>query len=117
MNSGRILILGQTKESTYEIRNLLDQKRFELEIALSRDVGKQILAQRRMNLLILHTEIVNQELEEFFEFLEEKGIDLPVFLLGEEATRFRETLPERAEVRCFDKPYPVDQMLASLATI
>ena len=117
MDRGRILILGQTKESTYEIRNLLDSRRFELEIALSRDVGKMILAQRKMNLLILHTEMVNPEMEEFFEFLEEKGIEIPIFLLGEEAQRFRESIPERSEVSCFDKPYPVEQMLTSIEAL
>ena len=58
MERGRILILGQTKDSTYEIRNLLDNRRYELEIALSREVAKQILAQRRMDLLIIHTEML-----------------------------------------------------------
>lgn len=117
MDRGRILILGQSKESTYEIRNLLDTRRFELEIALSRDVGKMILAQRRMDLLILHTEMIDAEMEEFFEFLEEKGIEIPVFVLGEEAQRFREQLPRRAEVSCFAKPYPVQHMLSSIEAL
>ena len=117
MDRGRILIMGQTKESTYEIRNLLDNKRYELEIALSRDVGKLILAQRRMNLLILHTEAVEGDMEEFFDFLEERGIDIPIFLLGEEAKRFRETLPSRSEVACFEKPYAVDDMLTSIKAL
>jgi len=114
MDRGRILILGQTKESTYEIRNLLDHRRYELEIALSRDVGKLILAQRKMNLLILHTEMLGAEMEEFFEFLEEKGIEIPIFLLGEEAKKFRESLPEKQEVSCFEKPYALEQMLTTI---
>jgi DNA-binding NtrC family response regulator len=117
MDRGRILIMGQTKESTYEIRNLLDNKRYELEIALSRDVGKMILSQRKMNLLILHTEAIDTEVEEFFEFLEERGIEIPIFLLGEEAKRFRETLPARSEVACFEKPYPVEEMLTTIKAL
>jgi DNA-binding response OmpR family regulator len=117
MERGRILILGQTKENTYEIRNLLDSKKFELEIALSKDVGKQILSQRQMNLLIIHTEMLNSESPEFFEFLEERGIELPVMLLGEETQRLRETLPAEASVRCFDKPYPVQEMLETIRTL
>ena len=35
MERGRILILGQSKEHTYEVRNLLDNRKFEIEIALS----------------------------------------------------------------------------------
>ncbi len=114
MERGRILIVGQTKESTYEIRNILDNKTYELEIALSRDVGKQILSQRRMNLLILHTEALTSEMEELFEFLEDKGIDIPVFLLGEEAKRLGESFSYHAGVRCFEKPYPVDEVLTTI---
>jgi hypothetical protein len=82
MERGRILILGQTKENTYEIRNLLYSKRFELDIALSKNVGKLILSQRQMNLLILHTEAIDAETQEFFEFLEERRIEIPVVLFG-----------------------------------
>src|SRR5262245_25420426 len=117
MERGRILILGQTKDSTYEIRNLLDNRRYELEIALSREVAKQILAQRRMDLLIIHTEMLEPEMAEFFEVLEERGIELPVFLLGEEADKLRESVPVRTDVSCFEKPYPVDQMVASIQAL
>ena len=57
MDRGRILVLGQTKEHTYEVRNLLDNRKFEIEIALSADVAKTVLAQRFMNLLVIHTEV------------------------------------------------------------
>jgi len=117
MERGRILILGQTKENTYEIRNLLDNKRYELEIALSKDIGKMILMQRRMNLLIIHTEAIDPETQEFFEFLEERGIDIPIFLLGEEARTLRETIQPRTEVTCFEKPYPVQEMLTSIKAL
>jgi DNA-binding NtrC family response regulator len=117
MERGRILIIGQTKESTYEVRNLLDNRRYELEIALSRDVAKMILTQRRMDLLILHTEMLDAEMEEFYEFLEERGLDLPVFVVGEEAQKFRESVPVRSEVACFGKPYAVEQMLTSIQAL
>ena len=117
MERGRILILGQTKDSTYEIRNLLDNRRYELEIALSIEVAKMILVQRRMDLLIVHTEMVDSDTEEFFEFLEERGIEIPVFVVGEEANRFRETMQARSSVSCFAKPYAVDQMLTSIQAL
>jgi response regulator RpfG family c-di-GMP phosphodiesterase len=117
MERGRILIMGQTKESTYEIRNMLDNKLFELEIALSRDVGKLILSQRRMNLIIIHTEMINSETQEFLEFLEEKGINIPIFILGEEAKRFRESMPACSEVACFEKPYAAEEVLTSIKAL
>lgn len=117
MERGRILILGQTKENTYEIRNLLDNRLFELEIALSKDVGRMILSQRKMNLLILHTEVLSEEVQEFVDYLEEKEIELPIFLLGEEARRLRSTLPEHVDVACFEKPYAVEEVLTSIRSI
>ena len=117
MERGRILILGNTKENTYELRNLLDHRRFELEIALSRDVGKLVLSQRRMSLLILHTEAIDAETQEFFEFLEDKGIEIPIFLVGDEASRLRETLPMVSRVSCFEKPYAVEDMLKTIESL
>ena len=117
MERGRILIMGHTKDTTYEIRNLLDNRRFELEIALSKDIGKAILCQRRMDLLILHTEMIDEDMSDFFEYLEERGVEVPVFILGEEASRFRETVPARTSVNCFTKPYAVEEMLTSIKSI
>lgn len=114
MERGRILIVGQTKENTYEVRNLLDQENYELEIALSKDVAKQILLQRRMNVLILHTEAIGPELEEFFEFLDDRGVEIPTIVLGDEAKKVGETLSYRPELKCFEKPYPVEEMLGTI---
>ncbi|MGQ9590966.1 MAG: hypothetical protein ACUVYA_11795 [Planctomycetota bacterium] len=114
MERGRILIVGQTKENTYEIRNLLDQESYELEIALSREVAKQILLQRRMNVLVLHTEAVGPEMEEFFEFLDDRGIEIPTVVLGDEAKKVGEMLSYRPELRCFEKPYPMEEMLGAI---
>lgn len=117
MERGRILILGQTKESTYEIRNLLDNNKFELEIALSGDVGKTILSQRQMDLLILHTEMLSDAADEFFSFLKENDLEIPVFILGEETARFQETAPKTSSVRCYEKPYPVSDLLNSIQAL
>jgi DNA-binding response OmpR family regulator len=117
MERGRILILGQTKESSFEIRNLLDNRRYELEIALSPDVGKSILSSRCMNLLIVHTETMGEDAREFFDFLEDQGISIPIMILGEEAGRFRDVVPGRRMVSCFEKPYPVQQMISFIQTL
>ena len=105
------MILGQTKENSYEIRNLLDGQRFELEIALNRDTCKTILSTRKMSLLIIHTETIAPELGELFDYLYENAISIPMLLLGEEATRLREQIPVDDSLKCFDKPYPVEEMI------
>ena len=117
MERGRILIIGNSKETTYEIRNLLDNRRFELEIALSPDVGKTILTERWMNLLIIHTELLDERSAKLFEFLADRDIDIPILILGEEARKFRGAVRSRSEVGCFEKPYPVDEMLSYIRTL
>ena len=69
MDRGRILILGETKENSFELRNLFDNHRFELEIALNKDIGKTVLSTRMMNLLVMHSETINEESTEFFSYL------------------------------------------------
>lgn len=114
----RILILGQTKENTYEIRNLLDSQRFELEIALNKDVGKTVLSTRLMHVVIVHSEIMGgDECADFFEFLEDKGFSIPVLILGEEAGSFRDQIPEGRPVACFEKPYPAEQILSHITDL
>ena len=111
MERGRILIIGNSKESTYEIRNLLDSKRFELEIALTPDVGKTVLSERWMNLLIIHTDLLDERCVKLFEFIADRDIEIPILVVGEDASKFREILNTRNEVECFEKPYPVEEML------
>jgi hypothetical protein len=121
MEKGRILILGETKENSYEIRNLLDNRCYELEIALSKDIGRTILSSRLMDLLVVHTEAIDDEIPDFFEFLSDRGISIPVMVLGEEASTFAGRLAERIEPACtvrpFDKPYAVEEMLGYIKSL
>jgi DNA-binding response OmpR family regulator len=114
MDSGRILILGQTKENSYEIRNLLDNRKFELEIALNKEVGKTVLSTRMMDLLIVHTEAIDEDTTEFFDYLNDRGISIPVMVVGEEAKSLADRIDMEHEeaVRCFEKPYAVEELIS-----
>ena len=114
MEQGRILILGRTKEHTYEVRNLLDNRKFEIEIVLSAEVAKTVLVQRFMNLLVLHTEVPEETTKDFLEFCTTQGVELPLFIFGEETAQVRELVPAWMEVRCFDKPYAADDVFSAI---
>ncbi|MCH2373114.1 MAG: hypothetical protein MK538_02950 [Planctomycetes bacterium] len=114
MEQGRILILGQTKEHTYEVRNLLDNRKFEVEIVLSAEVAKTVLVQRVMNLLVLHTEVPEEAMKDFIEFCTTQGVELPLFIFGEETSRVSALVPSWMEVKCFDKPYAADQVFGAI---
>jgi len=117
MQRGRILILGQTKENSYEIRNLLDNKRFELEIALSKDIGKAVLSTRIMNLLIVHTEALDDAAPAFFDYLEDRGIEIPMVLVGEEAKALAGKIEHAPSLRCFEKPYAVEELMSYIEAL
>jgi|TARA_B100000678_G_C17970273_1_gene406781 hypothetical protein len=120
MDRGRILILGNSKESSFELRNLFDNHRFELEIALNKEIGKTVLSSRMMNLIVMHTETINEESEEsteFFSYLTGRGISLPLMVLGEDADSCSEKIDYEGTVACFEKPYPVADVLDYLADL
>ena len=112
MDRGRILILGKSKETTYEIRSLLDNQRFELEIALSAEVGKSVLSTRHMHLIMVHTEMLSEPEREFVDFLKERRDLVPMAILGEQARQIGPKLALKSPFRCFDKPYVSDEVLS-----
>ena len=111
MTPGRILIVAKTKENGFELRDLLDELRCEVEIALSASVGRAILDSRRMDLIVLHTEAVSAELVELFEYLDVRELDIPMILCGEEAKSLAERVPHPGPVECFDRPYAANRMV------
>ena len=117
MEGGRILILGSSRETTYEIRNLLDHRRFELEIALSLEVGKNVLSERMMSLLIIHSEFMNEKCAMLLEYLDERDLDIPIMILGEEAERLRDSINIRNEVEYFQKPYQVEDLMSFIRAL
>ena len=46
-----------------------------------------------------------------------KNIQTPVFILVEETARFQETAPKTSSVRCYEKPYPVSDLLSSIQAL
>ena len=117
MERGRIFVLGQTKEHTYEVRNLLDNRKFEIELALSVDIAKLVLTQRYMNLLAIHTEVPEETAKEFFAFCLDRGVDLPLFIFGEEPEQLAELAPSWMQVRLFSKPYAADEVFSAIEEV
>ena len=111
MERGRILIIGENKETTYEIRSLLDNQRFELEIALSSEVGKLVLDSRQMNLVMIHSGIIQNDDLEFIHFVKHRANNLPVALLGDNADDIHREMDMHSEVQCFPKPYRIDEIV------
>ena len=86
-------------------------QRFELEIALSAEVGKTVLNTRQMNLVLVHTAMLEGENLEFLQYLQKKMDRVPVAILGDEAGSIGRSMALPSDVRCFDKPYRTDEVL------
>ena len=112
MERGRILILGTNKETTYEIRSMLDSYRFELEIALSPEVGRQVLDTRQMNLILVHSEMLKGEETELLQYLRSNRDRIPLAVMGEAAESLGRAADLPFDVKCFDKPYQTDDVIS-----
>ena len=117
MERGRILIMGENKETTYEIRSLLDNQKFELEIALSSEVGKLVLDSRQMNLVMIHSGMIQKDDMEFRNFVKQRSYNLPVALLGNNAVDLHREMDLHSEVQCFVKPYRVDDIVSFIKAL
>ncbi len=116
MERGRILILGSNKETTYEIRNLFDNQRFELEIALSAEVGKRVLSSRKMNLIMIHSDVLRGHDSEFLELLKNRDYKIPVVVMGDQLETVA-AVRNGGELRCFNKPYHPDDVISYIRTL
>ena len=111
MERGRILILGNSKETTYEIRSLLDNHRYELEIALSPEVGKLVLDTRKMNLIMIHSEVLQENDMEFLEYLKHRDYKIPVVVMGDRVEALVGARLKQ-DLHCFAKPYQTHDVIS-----
>ncbi len=99
MERGRILIVGQKKDSAYAIRNVFDLERHELEVALQLDVAKAVLLERVIDLIILEPAVCLQDDFDLVDFQLDHGLEIPMVLVGGEASGARRKIRSRQSVK------------------
>ena len=99
MDSGRILIIGQNKDSAYAIRNVFELERFELELALNMDVAKNVLKERIIQLIIHDAAVCLSDDFDLIDFQLDHGLEVPIVMVGGESTGVRRKVRSKRGVR------------------
>ncbi|MFN0058277.1 MAG: hypothetical protein ACKVX7_07445 [Planctomycetota bacterium] len=98
---GRILIVGQEKDSAYAIRNVFELERFELELALQIDVAKSILTTRHIDLIVLEPQISCDENFDIIDFQLDHGLEIPIVVVGGELVGAKRKVRTRKNISVF----------------
>ena len=104
MERGRILIVGQKKDSAYAIRNVFDLERHELELALQLDIAKAILKERVIDLIVLDPAVCQQEDFDLVDFQLDHGLEVPIVIVGGESTGVRRKVRSKKGVKVYSVP-------------
>ena len=104
MKKGRILIIGRDKDSAYALRNVFELEPHELELALQLDVGKAVLRDRRVDLIVLDPAVCLQDDFDLVEFQLDHGLEVPIVLVGGESTGVRRRVRSKGGVRVSSVP-------------
>ena len=104
MERGRILVIGQKKDSAYAIRNVFDLERHELELALQLDVAKAILKERVIDVIVIDPQVCLQEDFDLIDFQLDHGLEVPVVIVGGESTGVRRKIRTKKGVKVHSVP-------------
>lgn len=109
----RILILTGDKTQAVHFRALLESFRAEFEIAIGEDIARSILSQRYMNMILIDASTLKLGSSWVFNFLANRGLQVPIVILGADASAVTGDLPESTDITCV--PPPID--IAKLESI
>lgn len=104
METGRLLIVGQDKDSAYAIRNVFEMERLELELALSLDLAKEILTTRQVHLIVVDPAICLETDFDLLDFQIDHGLEVPLVLVGGESTGVRRKIRSKKGIKVYSVP-------------
>lgn len=104
METGRLLIVGQDKDSAYAIRNVFEMERLELELALGLDIAKEILTTRLIHLIVLDPAICLDDEFDLLDFQLDHGLEVPLVLVGGESTGVRRKVRSKKGIKVHSVP-------------
>lgn len=104
MERGRLLIIGREKDAVYAIRNVFELEALELELALGLDVGKAILVDRHIDLIIMDPHIGLEEDFDLLDFQLDHGLRVPICIVGGESTGVRRRIRSKQGIKVHSVP-------------
>ncbi len=95
MRRHRILVLGLDRDSAYAIRNVFEFERHEIDVCLEMEVVRDVLVERAYDLIVVDARVCQHEDFDLVDFQLDRGLRVPLIVIGSENTGLRRTLRSR----------------------
>ncbi|MEE2890289.1 MAG: hypothetical protein VX404_07580 [Planctomycetota bacterium] len=95
MKRNRILVMGQDRDAAYAIRNLFEFERHDIDVCIDLGVVREVLVERCYHLLLLDSRICHDEEFDLVDFQLDRGLCVPLVVIGGENTGLRRSLRSR----------------------
>ncbi len=91
----RILTMGLDRDSAYAIRNIFEFERHDIDVCTDLEVARDVLIERNYDLMIIDARICKDEEFDLVDFQLDRGMNVPLIVLGSENTGLRRSLRSR----------------------
>ena len=95
MRRNRILVIGLDRDSAYAIRNVFEFERHEIDVCIEMEVVRDVLVERAYDLIVVDARVCQQEDFDLVDFQLDRGLRVPLIVIGSENTGLRRTLRSR----------------------
>ncbi len=95
MRRNRILVIGLDRDSAYAIRNVFEFERHEIDVCIEMEVVRDVLVERAYDLIVIDARVCQQEDFDLVDFQLDRGLRVPLIVIGSENTGLRRTLRSR----------------------
>lgn len=95
MQRQRILAMGLDRDSAYAIRNIFEFERHDIDVCTDLEVARDVLVERNYDLVIVDARICKDEDFDLIDFQLDRGLSVPMIVLGSENTGLRRSLRSR----------------------
>ena len=95
MRRHRILVIGLDRDSAYAMRNVFEFERHEIDVTTEMEVVREVLIERAYDLIIVDARVCLQEEFDLVDFQLDRGLLVPLIVIGSENTGLRRSLRSR----------------------
>ena len=87
--------MGLDRDSAYAIRNIFEFERHDIDVCTDLEVARDVLIERNYDLMIIDARICKDEEFDLVDFQLDRGMNVPLIVLGSENTGLRRSLRSR----------------------
>ncbi|MGE4618991.1 MAG: hypothetical protein AAEJ04_04190 [Planctomycetota bacterium] len=111
MKRNRLLVMGLDRDAAYAVRNLFEFERHDIDVCIDLDVVRESLVERNYNLLLIDSRICLDEDFDLVDFQLDRGLRVPLVIIGGENTGLRRSLRSRQGLEVIHVDLDGEQLL------